>query len=564
MTTVKRVLDSPVPPEDPAKRRGSKPGRKPLDTEAKNKRTAQNRAAQRAFRERKEQKMKELEDKVLQLEHVQQQSEMESDFLRGQLQQLVSELQQYRPQQPSDSHVLQYLAKSEQLQKRHEHLRGRSDSGSISRSRSRSRSDGRNTCNTTPTDASENSSPMNDAAKINESMQRKMSFTFEYPKLGMVSNTSPADSASTTASSGLPPNKSLPFLAPTPSTSSGSLDLFSYNNTSDNQSLPKFTPSTNSNALSNDFDFNSHFDEQVSDFCSQLNEACGTRECPMPKKNSPSSQSSPIIQRLQQSRVPSVSSPSASSARSPKNTQQLPQAAQRQQVTQQPEQLTLTNSWDSPQFGQSAFGTESDDPVNKWMFGGAEFSKMNNVVRESTYTADSLPFIDTSLAFPSDQQDRLFNHNSDDVLTQFFEEDPTVNQLTTEESDYDPFRPNLGLMSENANSNSNFAGSSHSVSESSVSTTITVPDQAPVEKTLASSSASPDEQTGVVEDVVPARDGAMLKCSEIWDRVTAHPKYSDLDIDSLCFELRTKAKCSERGVVINADDVQMALSKHMT
>ncbi|SCU89920.1 LAFA_0E21880g1_1 [Lachancea sp. 'fantastica'] len=561
MTTVKRVLDSPVPPEDPVKRRGSKPGRKPLDTEAKNKRTAQNRAAQRAFRERKEQKMRELEDKVLRLERVQQQSEMESDFLRGQLQQLVTELQQYRPQQASDSHVLQYLAKSEQLQKRHEHLRGRSHSGSVSRSRSRSRSDGRNTSNTTPTDASENSSPAVDDTKINENMKRKMSFTFEYPR---VSDASPVESASTAASSGLPPNKSLPFLAPTPSSSSGSLDLFSYNNTSDNQSLPKFTPSTNSNSLSNDFDFNSHFDEQVSDFCSQLNEACGTRECPMPKKNSPSSQSSPIIQRLQQSRMPSVSSRSGSSVKSPNTTQQLPQAAQRQHVKQEPEQLTLTNSWDSPQFGQSAFNLEAEDPINKWMFGGADFSKISGVVKEPSFSAESLPFIDTSLAFPSDQQDHLFNHNSDDVLTQFFEEDPTVNQLTTEESSYDPFRPNLESIAGKAASSSDIAGSTHSASESSVSTAITVPDQQLIEKASASSSASIDGGADLVEDVVPSRDGEMLKCSEVWDRVTAHPKYSDLDIDSLCFELRTKAKCSERGVVVNTDDVQKALSRHMT
>ena len=46
----------------------NKSGQKPIDTEPKSKRTAQNRAAQRAYRERKERKMKELEDKVRLLE----------------------------------------------------------------------------------------------------------------------------------------------------------------------------------------------------------------------------------------------------------------------------------------------------------------------------------------------------------------------------------------------------------------------------------------------------------------------------------------------------------------
>ncbi|SCV01061.1 LAME_0G13806g1_1 [Lachancea meyersii CBS 8951] len=586
MTTVKRVLDSPVPPEEATKRRGSKPGRKPLDTEAKNKRTAQNRAAQRAFRERKEQKMRELEDKVRRLERVQEQNEMESEFLRGQLQQLVAEIQQYRPQRTSDSQVLQYLAKSEEQQQKqqqreleqnqnqkyqhqhqHEHRsrdengggrgRVRSSSNSTSHSRSRSRSDGRNTCNTTPTDPSENSSPVDDnaaanAAKIRENMQRKMSFTFEYHR----------PSASSTSSHN---NKSLPLLAHTPSTSSGSLDLFSYNTNSDNQSLPKFTPSSYSNTLSNEFDFNSHFDEQVSEFCTQLNEVCGTRECPVPKKTTPpslaSSHPSPTIQRLHQSQLPSASSPSASSVKLSQTTQ-LPPVAQRQDLNQQPGQDTLTNSWDSPQFGQSTFGWDTDYSTNKWMFGGVDLSKTTGVLRAPSNTADSLPFIDASLAFPSEQQDRLFGHNSDDVLTQFFEEDPTVTQLTTEESNYDPFRPDAVSMAKDSYSSSEFVESGQSASESSISTAMTAPDQQFTEK------ASPFAEAVHVkleqEDVVPSRDGHILKCSEIWDRVTAHPKYTDIDIDSLCFELRSKAKCSEKGVVVNSDDVQKALTKHMS
>lgn len=82
------------------------------------------------------------------------------------------------------------------------------------------------------------------------------------------------------------------------------------------------------------------------------------------------------------------------------------------------------------------------------------------------------------------------------------------------------------------------------------------------EKTTKDDNEDDDEDDENDNTVVPSRDDGLLRCSEIWDRITAHPKYSDIDIDGLCSELMAKAKCSERGVVINADDVQVALNKH--
>ena len=49
-----------------------------------------------------------------------------------------------------------------------------------------------------------------------------------------------------------------------------------------------------------------------------------------------------------------------------------------------------------------------------------------------------------------------------------------------------------------------------------------------------------------IDEVVPAPPQT-LKCSEIWDRITSHPKYTELDIDGLCNVLKSKAKCSEKG-----------------
>ncbi|KAJ1893708.1 hypothetical protein LPJ66_005600 [Kickxella alabastrina] len=73
---------------DEAKRR---PGRKPILTEATTKRTAQNRAAQRAFRERKQQYLRTLEEKVQELTEQQQKTERENQKLKSFVEKLKQE-----------------------------------------------------------------------------------------------------------------------------------------------------------------------------------------------------------------------------------------------------------------------------------------------------------------------------------------------------------------------------------------------------------------------------------------------------------------------------------------
>ncbi|PWW80753.1 PAP1-domain-containing protein [Tuber magnatum] len=73
--------------------------------------------------------------------------------------------------------------------------------------------------------------------------------------------------------------------------------------------------------------------------------------------------------------------------------------------------------------------------------------------------------------------------------------------------------------------------------------------------------ADPDEEE---EEVVPADDPKqMLSCNKIWDRISSHPRFvnGELDMDGLCSELRSKAKCSETGVVVAETDVQEVLTK---
>ncbi|KAL8925307.1 MAG: hypothetical protein Q9208_003597 [Pyrenodesmia sp. 3 TL-2023] len=74
-----------------------KPGRKPLNnTEPTTKRKAQNRAAQRAFRERKERHLKDLETKVEDLEKASEATNHENGRLRATVERLSTEVKEYR------------------------------------------------------------------------------------------------------------------------------------------------------------------------------------------------------------------------------------------------------------------------------------------------------------------------------------------------------------------------------------------------------------------------------------------------------------------------------------
>ncbi|OJD14632.1 hypothetical protein AJ78_05029 [Emergomyces pasteurianus Ep9510] len=66
------------------------------------------------------------------------------------------------------------------------------------------------------------------------------------------------------------------------------------------------------------------------------------------------------------------------------------------------------------------------------------------------------------------------------------------------------------------------------------------------------------------DEVVPGEDRTqMLSCTKIWDRLQSMEKFrnGEIDVDNLCSELRTKARCSEGGVVVKQDDVEAIMSR---
>lgn len=555
------------PNSDEPRRKGGKPGRKPIDVEAKSKRTAQNRAAQRAFRERKERKMKELEDKVNSLEQLNEQSVVEAEFLRSQLMTLVSELKKYRPENTKDSRVLEYLAK-------HESKGGK-----------------RNSKNSNDDD-SRGELPESDEKQIEANIQKKMDFTFafpwkdhhskqkdnnavrQFPSPGSSltsSSVSTASSSSNKRKSANTPNtlgsisdndtSNNMNINNTPSSSStGWIDNMFYND--DAQQLPPFTSKRSNSAkddskvpaigydsiiFSNQFNFDDQFDEQVSQFCAKMNEACGTKECPIPKQTPTPAN---IDDKNSLGKISDQISPS-----------------------------DFSNTWDtniaaSPAFGKVGFGQdknrnknqrnsapslsatiETTPPLNEISNemdfneyviennGNGSDDKNNN----NNKTQTPIPFIDNSLAFPNDDDENLF-----------FRDTQQDGNLFAEFLDDNEGEMEDNLVKENIINEEPTAVFSQRQQQSEITAQ---PIEEDGTEDIVGAVVSKAIQSD--NDVVPSRDGKLLKCSEVWDRITAHPKYSAIDIDGLCQELMSKAKCSEKGVVVQADDVQRVLNRHM-
>lgn len=563
--------------EEP-RRKGGKPGRKLLDDEAKNKRTAQNRAAQRAFRERKERKMKELEDKVHSLEQVNQQSAVETEFLRSQLMTLMGELKRYRPVSTNDSQVLAYLSKNDGSR-----LQGLKDEdGNVNKKMDftfafpwKDKSD-RSESRSRDQVPSPGSSSSNSASQTLS--KRKMSETTPDTltnSIGANNNNSNYSHINNSVNNNNTPSST--------TTTSGWMDNVFYSD--DAQRLPSFpnnagtaTPGTtlsvtdplgqDSVLFSNHFNFEDEFDEQVSKFCSKMNEACGTKECPIPKqapKASPmvlsntwdanispgddvsgagsgvgishenessnddnvknnDSKSTDNRYKLPQDSFDLGSEGNVSKYNAPANASSAPSAPSALSAPSAPSLSTSISS--SSISNERPLNILNNDSINNFIIGNdnesVERRTSNNEQRQQHQQEQQhkqkngiFPFLDTSLAFPNEsEQNLIFRDNQDSSL---------LAELLEETAENNDFETNL-------------------INEE------------PIEFPFK-------QNANDVDNVVPARDGKLLKCSEVWDRITSHPKYASIDIDGLCVELMAKAKCSERGVVVQAEHVQKALDK---
>jgi len=52
-----------------------------------------------------------------------------------------------------------------------------------------------------------------------------------------------------------------------------------------------------------------------------------------------------------------------------------------------------------------------------------------------------------------------------------------------------------------------------------------------------------------------------IPCPQAWEHIAKHPNFDDVDIDDLCKELKSKAKCSGHGPMIALSDVDKLMNR---
>lgn len=400
----------------------SRPGRKPLTTEPKNKRTAQNRAAQRAFRERKERKMHELEDKVKLLEDEKTQIANETKLLRTQVETLVQELAKYRQGGGSPTVGPSFGATTANTSARYEAVESSPASFESSNG-------------STPVLASSWQTP---ASSDSSHTNSKPSFQF------------PGEWGAEDAKRSL------------------------------NQSSLK----------------EGTFDEPVNEFCAELGQVCGTRDCPIPKSSTNSVSSSHHGSRLSKS---NQLSPAVHSLESPSTQTGAPFANTAKDIS--PFYNLIQNK--APQ-----------QPLSQQDDLSSIFDHMSK----------------TDLANPNpdfDPNDFLLGD-----IDEYDQDEDLLKGLVTETSKYDA----LDAMNTNLLTNSQV-----------------------VAPKVKKEEVIPDDE----DESVPNTNDNLIQCSQIWERITSHPRFSELDIDGLCSELKQKAKCSEHGVVVDGGDVGRLIAKSL-
>lgn len=445
------------------KKHHTKPGRKPIDTEPKSKRTAQNRAAQRAYRERKEKKMRDLEDRVRLLESENVKVNTELDFLRAQVDLLKKELARYRGSTDSVDINSQYSGSRinkipSALSGKHKEAKSSLSECSSNKSFASDLKSGLSLLNTSPESNGQSSAyfpwskDSNQEARSNKQVPDLVS--------GSSSSTSPLDGN----------------MLITP----GSLNDFigSYP-----QKDREIQDSTGSEKVPT-------FEEQLNPICLKLSDACGTKDSPIPKDKMGD------------------------------YTYESPLATLNHYI--------LSNKNNNAQEG---FDFQYNKDIN------FNFDEHENSYYDPLSLLNDNTF-DVNLVFEegiNDYEKKNENPHS------------SVAGLTTEESAYDPLTD--GKLFEEFLS---------ATAVSPLEKDSNRPEISPKDLTLTYGNENRDDDNEDLDEIVPAPE-ATLKCSEIWDRIISHPKYTEIDIDSLCTELKSKAKCSERGAVLNSSDVNKLL-----
>ncbi|KAI5849737.1 transcription factor PAP1-domain-containing protein [Tricharina praecox] len=463
--------------DDKDNKTAKKPGRKPLTSEPTSKRKAQNRAAQRAFRERKEKHLKDLEQKVEDLQKASESANHENSMLRAQVDRLQTELREYKRR----LHTTE-LTRSSSL----------ANMGGFQFD--------------FPPFGSGIFGSQKDSSK--DGLKLGTGFIERISSLDPTQQQKRPSATPTTGNHGNGSSKSLPS---PPSTVNSSLsDLFSPSiiESINKSSSPDYMTGVENSSLQNTPKLNGGRDPTSSPSASSVSQhgpgsSCGTT--PEPCNGSPTSfKPTDPLGPISEEGMTTHTSPGGDTY------------------------VCKSGVLDGE--------TETTFCEKLGMACGNPHNPIPKVPQFST-TSDATT---SSLDWLSQQSS---GNNFDPVLFNDYR-DP-VNDINT----------TIGM--------SFFDDAFPAVSFDTTAPAPTAnPTTAESKKDLiAAIDALNDEDD---DEVVPADDPKqMLSCNKIWDRISSHPRFvsGELDMDGLCSELRSKAKCSEVGVVVAENDVQEVLGK---
>ncbi|RDL37195.1 PAP1-domain-containing protein [Venustampulla echinocandica] len=481
-----------------------KPGRKPLTSEPTSKRKAQNRAAQRAFRERKEKHLKDLETKVEDLQKASESANHENSILRAQIDKMSVELNEYRKRI--------------------------SVNGGVGRSTSLN--------NGYPTPLSGRSlgasRGLNDPNDVN--------FQFEFPRFGRLPGPAPTslNGARQSVSPSITGQQTTSPIEKQVSPRNHSLGSLSNNGSAvgltrspvqlDNGDMSSlsglFSPSIlKSVGKSPEYDFFGNKTSQGSN---------GSRSSPESGNGTGSTGHNTTYSS------PSASSnsnhgPSSSCGTSPEPTMQSPvyKAADSTLTTIGEEHTSENNRIE----GELTFC----DKLNM-----ACGNPNNPIPRTLSESAADSSNIDNP-AFDVNGIDWFAQQNGNQFDPQLF-------------GDYR--EPQDNIISGDAFGDS-FFSDAFAVPDFTSPFNIE-PSPAPHKKDLVQQ--IDEQQNEGDEEVVPAEDTTkLLNCNTIWDRLQQCPKVKEgeFDLDLLCKDLQKKAKCSETGAVVNESDFNRIMKTYV-
>ncbi|KAI1317167.1 DNA-binding transcription factor yap1 [Mortierella claussenii] len=479
-----------------------KAGRKPLTTEPTNKRKAQNRAAQRAFRDRKERYVKSLEERIKELE----------DLNPGKTDTKLAE----------ENMNLKVLV--QKLETENYFLKEQAFTFDFPISQPGLYSVAK----------------MNRDGLLNTNATRNQNLTPEH------SSPSPAsqavDSISSATNTPPTPAQNKPFAA------SNVAKPPSHNQ------LPWSPPSSVGDSVPNsplDNDLPTPEQESVS----QTSYSDGAGEVPRFRNSSPEEIAlfSQILDGTGNTATVNHTGLSNNNAKLPGQRS----ISQMQQFAQFGPSSTLSMSSVSPVSTLAGFSEHSPSPtledlVNTPLFGthngNLQFTPTTTNLSVPPMTFEQTQALFTDFRDPSDPHD-FFAGFEDPVESAQFSDDKIGELFSDQLLDYTSVFNNLAATTPSATT---------TVTTATAATTGTTMENEGKDFFDKEGGSLPGGRHGLPP---LGEDEKAIPCPQVWDHIAKHPKFDEAEIDDLCAELKSKAKCSGHGPVISLSDVNKLMTR---